>query len=206
MIDTKKIKQDYKNKLEMIAHRDYEKGNIVLLGDCVFDLLDIEKYFEGEVIYNNGICGDTSEMLLDTLYKRAIKYKPKKLFISVGSNDIGFDDRNVKDIYNNIIDMVKEIKRRSKDTEIHLMTVLPVNPANYENINRDYVDNRDNFDISMLNYYLKNYARRNRIKYIDINKSLKNDVDQLNLKYSIDGFHINESGYEIISDLIRSKL
>jgi lysophospholipase L1-like esterase len=197
------IKKHYKNKLEEIAKRDYEKGNVVLLGDCVIENLDIEKYFNSPVIYNNGISGDTTTLLKETLYKRAIKYKPSKVFISIGSNDIGFDDRPVKEIYNNIIAIVKELKKRTKDTEIYLVTVVPVNPANMDYINREYVDTRDNFEINMLNYYLKNYARRNRIKFVDINKHLKNDIDQLNLQYTTDGFHLNETAYEIISNLIR---
>jgi lysophospholipase L1-like esterase len=197
------IKKHYKNKLEEIAKRDYEKGNVVLLGDCVIENLDIEKYFDSPVIYNNGISGDTTTLLKETLYKRAIKYKPSKVFISIGSNDIGFDDRPVKEIYNNIIAIVKELKKRTKDTEIYLVTVVPVNPANMDYINREYVDTRDNFEINMLNYYLKNYARRNRIKFVDINKHLKNDIDQLNLQYTTDGFHLNETAYEIISNLIR---
>ena len=163
MINMTNIKKHYKNKLHEIAHRDYEKGNIVLLGDCVIENLDIEKYFDNPVIYNNGISGDTTTLLKETLYKRAIKYKPSKVFISIGSNDIGFDGRPVKEIYNNIIDIVKELRRRSKDSEIYLVTIVPVNPSTMDYINREYVDTRDNFDINMLNYYLKNYARRNRI-------------------------------------------
>jgi lysophospholipase L1-like esterase len=197
------IKKHYNLKLSEIAHRDYDKEQIVLLGDCVIENLDIEKYFKGYAIYNNGISGDTTVSLIETLYKRAIKYKPSKLFISIGSNDFGFDNRTVKDVYNNIIEIIKEIKKRSKKTEIYLLTVVPVNPANDDYINREFVDSRDNSEISMLNYYLKNYAVRNRIKFVDINKHLKNNFDQLNLDYSIDGFHLNEMGYQVITDLVK---
>ncbi len=203
MINKTDIKKHYRIKLDEIAHRDYEKGNIVLLGDCVIENLDINKFFPDTTIYNNGISGDTTVLLKDSIYKRAIKYKPSKLFISIGSNDLGFDDRTVKEIYNNIIDIVEEVKRRSKETEIYIVTVVPVNPANIDYINREYVDNRDNFEINMLNYYLKNYARRNRIKLLDINKYLKNEFDQLNLEYTIDGFHLNDMGYQVISNLIK---
>ena len=81
--------------------------------------------------------------------------------------------------------------------------MISVNPATSDFINREFVDARDNSEIKMLNYYLKNYAIRNRIKFVDINKHLKNDFDQLNLDYSIDGFHINDTGYKVIAELIR---
>lgn len=202
MIDFNKIKKDYKETLYDISHRDIEKGQVVLVGDCVFKYLDIDEHFNGLSIYNNGICGDTSTLLLESLYKRVIKYKPEKVFISVGSHDLGFDDLRVKQIYNNIVDITKEIKRRSSDTKIVLLTVLPVNIAPIEKINRDYVDSRENFDINMLNYYIKNYCHKKRIKFIDAHKHLKNEIDQLDLKYSIDGYHLNNLGNQKISKLI----
>jgi lysophospholipase L1-like esterase len=202
MIDFKIIKKNYKDNLLEITHNDFEKNQIVLVGDCVFKYLNIDDHFNELSIYNNAICGDTTELLLETLYKRVIKYKPKKVFISVGSHDIGFDNRKVKKIYTNLIEIVSEIQRRSADTTIVLLTILPVNIASMESINRDYVDSRDNFDINMLNYYIKNYCRKNRIQFIDAHKSLKNGIDQLDLKYTFDGYHLNETGNEKITKLV----
>ncbi len=203
MMNKKDIIRRYKKILQIISERDFDKNQIVLIGDCLIENLHMEKELNGVTIYNNGISGDTSELLISTLYKRAIKYKPSKLFISIGSNDMGFEKTSVKDIYNNIIMIVEEVKRRSKDTEIHIVSVVPVNPANMVNINREYVDSRDNHEISMLNYYLKNYVRKNKLKYVDITKHLKNDFEQLNLDYTHDGFHLNESGYSVVSEQIK---
>ena len=203
MMNRKENRRRYKEKLQEISSREYQKNQVVLIGDCLIENLEIEGANPEPTIYNNGISGDTTVSLLDTLYKRAIKYKPSKLFISVGSNDMGFEDTNVKDIYHNIIKIVEEIKRRSRDTEIHILSVIPVNPANMDNINREYVDARDNFEINMLNYYLKNYARKNRLKFVDITKHLKNDLEQLRIEYTIDGFHLNDLGYSVVSKTIK---
>jgi lysophospholipase L1-like esterase len=189
--------------MEEIRQQEIEKGQIVLLGDCVIESLDKDVYFSDLKIYNNGISGDTTSQLFDTLYKRAIKYKPSKLFLSIGSNDFGFEGKDVKEIYENIIDICEEVKRRSSETEIYLVSIIPVNPAQIDYINRAYVDSRDNFEINMLNYYLKNYARKNRIKFVDATKELKNNFDMLNLKYTIDGFHLNENGLQVVSSMIR---
>jgi len=189
--------------MEEIRVQEIEKGQIVLLGDCVIERIDLEEHFEGLNVFNNGISGDTTVTLSETLYKRAIKYKPSKLFLSIGSNDIGFDKRDVKQIYQNIIGIVNEVKTRSKETEIHLVSIIPVNPAQIDYINREYVDSRDNYEITMLNYYLKNYARQNKIKFVDVTKELKNDFNMLNLKYTFDGFHLNDMGMEVLSTLIK---
>lgn len=189
--------------MSQIKEQDIIKGQIVLLGDCVIENLHIDKYFKDYQMYNNGISGDTTVQLMETLYKRAIKYKPSKLFLSIGSNDIGFDNRDIKQIYNNIIEIVEELKKRTKDTEIYVMSILPVNASLLEYINREYVDARDNFDINMLNYYLKNYARKSKIKFLDTRKLLKNNYDMLDLVYTIDGFHLNEIGMNKVSELIK---
>jgi len=197
------IKKLYKEKLKIISEQEFEKNQIVLIGDCLIENLNIDKYFPDLKIYNNGISGDTAQMLLGSLYKRAIKYRPSKLFLSVGSKDMGMEDHNIKDIYNNIIMIVEETKRRLKNTEIHIMSIIPVNPANMENIAREHVDARDNYDINLLNGHLRRYARRNNYKFVDISKSLRNDFQQLNIDYTLDGFHLNELGYTIVSNLIR---
>ena len=170
-------KRNYKEQLAKIAQRDFEKGHIVLLGDCVFEHMDIDRYFNRLIVYNNGISEDTTTTLLESLYKRAIKYKPRKLFISIGSHDLAYDNLSVKEIYQNIIDITTEIQKRSKETEIFILTALPVNPANKSYINRDVVDRVDNFEVNMLNYYIKNYARRNHIKVVDGYKHLKKKVE-----------------------------
>ena len=202
-MNKKEMMKRYRERLTKIASKDFEKNQIVLIGDCLIENLQIKNDFPDLTIYNNGISGDTSLLLMQSIYKRAIKYKPSKLFLSVGSNDMGFEDMNVKDIYNNTIAIIEEIKRRSKDTEIHILSIVPVNPANMDNIAREYVDARDNFDINMLNYYLKNYARKNRLKFVDITKYLKNDFDQLNIKYTFDGFHLNDLGYSIVTKTMK---
>lgn len=202
MIDFKEIKKGYKTNLVEISQTDFEKNQIVLVGDCLFKYLNIDNHFNDLTIYNNAICGDTTVLLLETLYKRVIKYKPAKVFISIGSHDIGFDDAKVKTVYNNLIEIVKEIQRRSSETKIILLTILPVNIASLDFINRDYVDTRDNFDINMLNYYIKNYCRRNKIVFLDAHKNLKNGIDQLDLKFSTDGYHLNKLGNEKIVKLI----
>ncbi len=197
------IMKRYKERLAQISSNEFEKNQIVLIGDCLIENLSIEKFFPDLTIYNNGISSDTSQLLMASLYKRAIKYRPSKLFLSIGSNDMGMENKNIKEIYNNIVAIVEEVQRRLKHTEIHILSIVPVNPANMDIIAREYVDTRDNYDINLLNGHLKRYARRNNLKYVDVSKRLRNDFQQLNIEYTIDGFHLNDLGYTIVSNLIR---
>ncbi len=197
------FKQRFRRQAADIGRREFEPGGIVLLGDCVMEQFDIARHLPDVTIYNNGICGDTTITLQESLYKRAIKYKPSKCFVSIGTNDLRDGSLSVKEIYQNIIDIVNELRRRSRRTEVYLFTTLPVNPANKDCIDRTIVDAIDNAEVSMLNYYLRNFARRHRLHLIDVNRQLKDDFDQLCLNYTTDGFHLNETGYEMITKLIR---
>ncbi|MFK5883612.1 MAG: GDSL-type esterase/lipase family protein [Candidatus Izemoplasma sp.] len=197
-------KEHYKLRLKEIGSKETKKDQVIIVGDSIIERFDLMKFFPDLTIYNHGIRGDETPDLLDSIFRRAIKYKPKKLFISIGTNDIGNSHNNVKDIYNNIVSIVNEVKNRSKDTEIHLVSVVPVNTANKSFIVREFVDSRDNFDINLLNYYLKNFARKNKFKFVDITKGLKNNLDQLNIEYTTDGLHLNENGYQVFSDILRA--
>ncbi|MEC9485594.1 MAG: GDSL-type esterase/lipase family protein [Candidatus Izemoplasma sp.] len=198
----KTLKKYHKQRAYDISHREFDKGQVVLLGDCIIEHLPMKKYLNGKPFYNNGIEGDTTELLEETLYKRAIKYKPSKCFISIGSNDIGNNVGTVKMIYENIVRIVKTLKRRSNKTKIYIVSVIPVNNSSTSKCVSEKAQDRDNFDIKMLNYYLRNYARKHKIGYVDIANHLKNDYEQLNLEYTIDGFHLNEFGYDIYKKCI----
>lgn len=196
-------KQEYNARVKDIASREFEKDHIVLLGDCVVENIDITTYFPQDIVYNNGVKGDSTVRLEETLYKRAIKYRPSKLFLSIGSNDLAYESLSVKDVYHNIIAIIESIQQRSKSTDIYLITTLPVHPAMNHSTLHEMTERVDNFDVNMLNYYLKNYARKHRIKIVDAYKHLKNDFDQLCIDYTTDGFHLNDAGYKRYTELIK---
>lgn len=200
---TREMKRKYNRQLDKITHQEIEQGQVVLLGDCIMENIDMLKYFNDMTIYNNSLSGDTTKSLLKTLYKRAIKYKPAKIFLSIGLNDIADESLSVKEIYNNIIEIIKELQRRTKQSDIILVTLLPVHPSMRGKGVHNRAENIDNLDVEMLNYYLKNYARRTKLQIVDAYKHLKNDFDQLHIQYTTDGFHLNEKGYDVYTSLIK---
>jgi len=195
----------YKKRLEEIKNQEIEKNQIVFVGDCLIERFELPSNYQGYTLYNHGIQGDTTEELLKSLYKRVIKYKPVGVVISIGGHDLR-EFTKVKEIYERIIEIVKTIKQRSKNTKIYILSVVPVNIAHEPYIDRDIVEDINNVDVEMLNYYVKNYARKASITYIDITKELKNDFNQLTLSYTVDGFHLNQKGYQIVKNILSSYL
>lgn len=196
-------RKHYKQRLEEIRQQEVMKNQIVFVGDCLVERFELPAFYEGYKIFNHGIEGDTTEELIETLYKRVIKYKPAGVVISIGGHDLK-ERTKVKEIYERLIEIVETIKKRSKDTAIYVFSVVPVNIAHEPFIDREMVEDINNVDVELLNYYVKNYARKNGVTYIDITKELKNDFNQLTLSYTIDGFHLNQKGYQIVKNILSS--
>jgi lysophospholipase L1-like esterase len=197
-------KDEYNENVKKITKGNFEKGKIVLIGDCYLDKMDLSKFFPNQVIYNNSVCGDTVDRLKETINRRAIRYRPTKIFISIGANDLAFGPYRVKEVFEKIVEIVSIIKNKSKQTEVFLITTLPVYPAlNKKGISL-MTDKLDNYDIARLNYYIKQYARSCNLTIIDAHKHLKNEFDQLCSNYTNDGYKLNELGFECFFSLIKS--
>ena len=107
------------------------------------------------------------------------------------------------EIYHNIINIIKAIQARSKNTTIYLLSIVPVNEMGHMQDASKFARDRANFDIKMLNYYLRNYARKNQLGYVNVAKHLMNDYDQLNTEYTTDGFHLNDYGNKVYLQTIK---
>ncbi len=195
-------KEDYMKNVKKITQGEVIKGKPILLGDNVFARININAYTSTLKLLNHSVIGDTTDRLKTTLYRRAIRYKPSKLFISIGSNDLAFGPYSVKETFENIASIITEIKQKSKKTKIYLITVLPVYEALKQDDPSSLTERLDNNEVSLLNQYLKQYARLNKITIIDAHKHLKNDFNQLCKQYTTDGFYLNEIGSKQLVSLL----
>jgi lysophospholipase L1-like esterase len=196
-------KNEYIKNVKKVTKGDFEKGQVVLIGDCYLDKIDLTHFFPNQVIYNNSVCGDTVDRLKETINRRAIRYRPKKLFISIGSNDLAFGPYHVKEVFEKIIEVVSIVKTKSKNTEVFIITTLPVYPALNKKSISSMTDKLDNHEVTRLNHYLKKYARSYNLTIIDAHKHLKNEFDQLCSDYTNDGYKLNDLGYERFFSLIK---
>ena len=69
----------------MAQARSASDNGIVFFGDSIIECFPIKKYFSQEAIYNCGVSGATSDLLLH-LQPYAIKdYKPQKVILLIGT-------------------------------------------------------------------------------------------------------------------------
>ncbi|WP_439481150.1 SGNH/GDSL hydrolase family protein [Cyclobacterium plantarum] len=147
----------------------------------------LQQDFPGERIVNAGFGGSQASDLLHYLDELVLDYKPEKVFIYEGDNDIsaGKSTEEIITTYNLI---VEQIENESPNTEIVLISAKP-SVARW-NLADEYI---------ALNAAMKKYARgKKKVKYADLWKPMLNSekkpMEDIFLK---DNLHMNEKGYAI---------
>ena len=171
--------------------------NIVLLGDSITSSYDLNKYFPDISVINSGVWGDRTDQAFKRLQRDVYDYNPKKVFILIGINDVGYGRSN-DDITERIKVIIKAIQKNCPKSKLYLISVYPLNISDFdtwyppmsEDIN-DVVDN--------LNEKLAALADKLDIGFIDMAPYLKNDNNELIKEYSVEGLHLTDEAYDIIS-------
>ena len=191
-----KIKTIYKVKVP---------ENILFLGDSITYEYQLDKYYKNHNVVNSGICGDVTDDILNNLQERVYQYNPSKIFLLIGTNDVG-KKKDEKTIISNIEKIIKTIKEKKPEVQIYLESIYPVNDTDEDKIDHEMVEERQNSEIKEINEQLKNYCKTNNIKYINLYNDLVNKEGNLDLKYTKDGLHISDEGYQLITEKLKEYL
>jgi lysophospholipase L1-like esterase len=155
-------------------------------------------FFPGKPYLNRGISGQTSPQMLVRFRQDVIDLKPKVVLILAGTNDIAENTgkMTLEETEGNLESMV-ELARANKIRPV-LCSVLPstdfwwhkgLQPAS---------------KIKALNEWIKMYAAKNDIVYVDYYSAMVNEEGGLKKELSPDGVHPNAAGYAIMAPLAES--
>lgn len=183
-----------KLNLEFEAHYEEKKAqfkslsesrmnSIVMLGDSLTEGGSWNELSHRNDILNYGIAGDTTFGVLHRLDN--LSPKIKKVFIMIGSNDLGYGE-SVEYVFSNYKKIIEILEIRG--IKPYIQSVLYVG--------RFDRSKRENKDISKLNHLLLKFAMKKDIIFIDLNKELA-PKGVLDIEYTTDGVHINEKAYQI---------
>ncbi len=173
--------------------------NVVFVGDSIFELYDVKKFFPDRKVINSGVSGDRTTTILDNMERRIYRYNPSDVFLMIGTNDIWGKDLFYDKSVENIREIVKGIKKNRPYTNINVISVFPVNNTGKEHSDLGMVHTRTNDELRKMNAEIKKVCKEENVKYIDIFSVLIGEDDQLPLEYTTDGLHISEEGYKVIS-------
>lgn len=183
----------YKERMSVFEDMEVEKGQVIFIGDSITHQGLWNELIPNSNIINRGIGSDTTEGVKHRL-EDVVNSKPSKIFMLIGINDL-YEDRTIDGIKKNYVKILSEIQKNTPETKVYLQSVLPVN-------NEVYGDAISNKDVLSLNKELQSVAKDFNYEYIDIYSKLSKD-DQLVKDLTVDGIHLNSSGYKVWRDIIQ---
>jgi len=167
-------------------------GEIIFLGDSLTDLCEWAEIFRNEQIKNRGICGDTTDGILNRI-SDIIESKPQKLFLMIGINDLN-QGISVDEITNNYQLILETLRNQIPEVKIFIQSLLPINNQLRNNdVNQKIID---------LNANLKELAQAFSSQYINLFSAFLDQNNQLDIQYTSDGVHLNGQGYLVWKEII----
>jgi len=183
----------YQDKTSHFRTLPKAESGIIFVGDSLTDLCEWAELLENAQIKNRGICGDTTDGILNRI-DNIIEYPPQKLFLLIGINDLN-QGRQVSDIIENYNLVLRKIKDNVPNTKVFIQSVLPVN---YQKFQKDGVNDK----VIELNLKLRELAKEFSYQYIDLFSAFLDANNELDSQYTTDGVHLNGQGYLIWKGII----
>ena len=171
----------------------------VLMGDSITEGwhgADVD-FFNDNNFVGRGIGGQVTGQMLLRFRQDVVALRPKYVVILAGTNDIAgnYGEIDLQKTFDNIVCMC-EIAKANKIKPV-LCSVLPATRYSWRPMVTDAAEK-----IVLLNSMLSEYARKNRIKYVDYHSVMKNEQNGLSENLAQDGVHPTVEGYAIMKEIL----
>ena len=181
------------------------EARVVFMGDSITDSWQNSKFggfFPGKPYIDRGISGQTTPQMLVRFRADVIALHPKAVVILAGTNDLAGNTgpMTLEAIEDNLISMAELAKANS--IKVVLASVLPI--SDYEQRDGKPIIRtvqRPPEKIRALNDWMKAYATKNKLTYLDYYSAMIDEKGFLKDELSEDGLHPNAKGYAIMSPL-----
>lgn len=177
-------------------------GGVVFLGDSITAGFPVEEFFKEHYVINRGINGDTISGLLGRLEKGLFALKPSKIFILIGTNDLG-EGQIPDQILSQYDVLLKKISEGLPETTIYVEAVLPTHPKIKALGAKLMVKNRPNSDIRQINKALPAICEKYSCTFIDTVPGMSDDSGKLKLEFTQEGLHLTTDGYRALTSVIQ---
>jgi lysophospholipase L1-like esterase len=171
---------------------------VVFMGNSITDfwINASPEFFRENHYLDRGISGQTTPQMLVRFRADVISLKPRAVVLLCGINDIAGNTgpSTLEMIEDNIASMA-ELARAHK-IKVILCSVLPANAFPWR------PEIRPAEEVVNLNQWIKEYAKKNKMVYLDYYSSLVDDKKGMKSAYSKDGVHPNKEGYAVMEKLV----
>lgn len=190
--------ETYKNRMMQFKQEGLRKNQIVFLGNSLTQGGKWSAWFPEQLPANRGISGDNTEGVLARL-DEIVNAQPSMIFLMIGINDIS-QNYNNDYLCKNFERIIQHIRKDSPETIVYIQSLLPVNNTfgRYKKlINKEK-------QIEQLNKQLKSFCKKEKIQFVNLYPLFLQKKRTLNPAYTTDGLHLNEAGYQVWTEAIKS--
>jgi lysophospholipase L1-like esterase len=197
---------------------------VVFMGDSITELWRLAESFPGQSYVNRGISGQTTSQMLVRMFPDVIALKPAAVVILAGTNDISRATGAVtaQMVEDNIQAMAQ--LAAANGIKVVLCSVLPTDdepvlapgtpprtgpppPRGVRPVpRRKNSEMRPPTDITQLNTWMREYAAKAGITYVDYYTALADATGMLRDGLSNDGVHPTAAGYAVMAPLVDAGL
>jgi lysophospholipase L1-like esterase len=202
---------------------------VVFMGDSITDNWRLAESFSGQPYVNRGIGGQTTPQMVGRMFPDVIALKPAAVVILAGTNDISraTGASTAEMIEFNLMAMTQ--LAQANGIKVVLCSILPTDdtptptsaPANLgrggapqqpAGGGRGFAPRRKNSemrppgDIVLLNTWMREYARKLDIPFVDYYAAVVDANGMFRDGLSNDGVHPNEAGYAVMAPLVQAAL
>lgn len=164
--------------------------DVVFLGDSLTEYYDVAKYYSEFKVLNRGIGGDTSFGVEKRLKESVFDANPKVTTMLIGANN----QNTLMENYENIL---KSFKQNSPEMKVVLLSLTSMTD-NWGQFNQKAKEN---------NVKIKEYANTYGYEFVNLyDPLLDENTGELKREYTIDGGHLTDKGYEIVTNQIKPVL
>ena len=178
--------------------------DIIFIGDSIVEYYPLQELLGiTKTIVNRGIRGYQTGLLLDNLDAHLYGDAVDQIVLLIGTNDIG-KDIPMSQALTNLESVIQSISRDYPLSQIKLVSILPVHQGE-EYKQTVYI--RTNEKIKGWNQAYQELASAYmQVEYVSVFENLLDQEGQLKSDYTTDGLHLSVSGYQTLSETLKTRL
>ncbi|HCT90446.1 MAG TPA: lysophospholipase [Lachnospiraceae bacterium] len=206
-------RREQAEKLERyrILNEQVKKGEILFTGSSLMEQFPIHELLMtagiNRIVYNRGVGGFTTDDMLEHMEEIVFATEPRKIFINIGTNDIGKPDYRLEALLENYEKILARIRERLPGAAIYLMAYYPVNETDKlpeGDWGKSLFSTRTNENIRIANQAIEALADKAGCTFINVNTGLTDERGKLKKEYTIEGIHMYANGYrQVLENLIK---
>ena len=207
--------REQQEKLERfrVLNRKVRKGEILFTGSSLMEQFPINELLMtngmDQVIYNRGIGGFTTTDMLEYMEEMVFGTEPSRIFINIGTNDIGSPDYRLEALMERYEEIISRIRERLPEAEITMMAYYPVNETDKVpegEWGKTAFVTRTNENIAIANKAVEKLAAKKGCRFINVNEGLTDERGKLKKEFTIEGIHMYANGYQVVLDNLKEYL